>query len=317
MLKPPVAVALIIGIAIGFAVRSFLPGSSTTQVASPAPPSDGRTDSGTPTTTPAPAPLTALAKSSGNDSAGGDTRSIVSLSKAGDGEENISIDLGRLKEQMKASQRNKDENRIALEHATLRDRLGLSEEQSLELREILDARAEKALADGVLPLSLLGGSHGRGGDAEVDSEVFAMLDDEQQAAYRDYLEAARVNEIEASATRELARLQSQFVLTETQKDQALQAFVDLKMRDTDGAPLGSPISPEADMRDYRQSRIDVLEPILTTEQMAVYRDSPMGGPAMFYATDFSDSIGSGVTIQSIAIESPLLLDSPAETPDGE
>ncbi len=311
MLKTPVLAALVLGIIIGFGARSLIGTGkktgdthrSTTGTVATRPVGDrSPAEGGQKLSALVPPSTSRAAETSPEGSTPKPTVSVI----AADG-----VDLAEVAEAFEARKRARDEREIALKLAALTRRLGLSEEQQAEVRQLLlDRAARKRAAVGQV-FNLGGGGasaarsviesafgSGDGDTPSLEDELAQILEGEQFAAFESYQMEQLANEAEVRAYRDLASLQSMFDLSPEQKDLAFRALVDLDPPE-DGQAYGGFVR--------RELRKAALEPILTPEQFEIYEDSPTTSSLTISPSD------SGATILGTAI-SLEAADPPAGPP---
>ena len=208
---------------------------------------------------------------------------------------NTQIDLAEVTERVKQAEAERAEKRIAAQLASLSQLLNLSDEQAEKVRALLEKqqagkkdRLSSIISfatdvdglEGKTPAELAGqllGGNGAGEEADAfdfDSELLAVLDDDQKSAYREYLDNRNENHIEATANRQLAQLQTTVTdMSKDQKDQAFDEFARIAREDIEanGAPAedgGFDLGRRMQQREAEQA---AMEGILTPEQFEVYR----------------------------------------------
>lgn len=168
---------------------------------------------------------------------------------------------------------------------------------------IFDISGEKT--NGNEALEIVNDVLSAGGEKDTfDEDLAALLNEAQKEAYTGYQADQRANMAEARANQDLAALQSMFELNSDQKDQAFDAFAELARQDLEAPDPVDGILNTGRIIQQREKRITALEPILTDEQMAVYRDSPAANASTFM--NLGDDIdGATVIGTSITIDAPL------------
>lgn len=215
------------------------------------------------------------------------------------------IDLAEMQKHME-----KAESERAADLASLSAALGLTDGQAERVRALLEKRAVQHASqlggifrlatstlagDGAAPevSAVVAEAKGDAGEApdgfDFDAEILALLGEEQQDAYRDYLQSQHENHIEARANRQLAQLQTTIPdLSKEQKDQAFDEFARIAREDIEaggspqqGLPSGGEIGR---MIAQREAEKQAMQPILSPEQFEVYesnssRTFTFGAPA--------------------------------------
>lgn len=230
------------------------------------------------------------------------------------------LDVGALREQFLQQQHTQSEKKINLRLATLANHLGLSEDQRGKVRKLMVAQAaakrEKfsrifkiagEQASGQQALEIVNDVLTAGGQKDTfDEDLNALLDGDQKEAYAEYQSGQRANMAEARANQDLAALQSMFELSSSQKDQAFDAFAELAREDLEGGNEADGILNAERMIQQREKRLSAIEPILTDEQMALYRDSPAASASTFmnFGNDLDGAtvIGTSITIDATPLK---------------
>ena len=152
-------------------------------------------------------------------------------------------------------------NRVAAQISTLRTRLGLSPEQEDTIKEILTRKESPAAGAsdiGSMALQLVGKANINSDElTDFETEIRAVLNEEQAANYDSLLAEQRTNSIESIANQRLAQLQQNLDLSPEQKDQAFAVFTD-----------------SATSSDSAVQEREKLREILTPEQMTVFEFAP-------------------------------------------
>ena len=250
----------------------------------------------------------------------------IKVAVIGDNPEEI-LDVGALREQFLQQQHTQSEKKINLNLATLANHLDLSDDQRGKVRKLMVAQAaakrEKfsrifkiagEQASGQDALEIVNDVLTAGGQKDTfDADLNALLDGDQQEAYAAYQAKQHANMAEARANQDLAALQSMFELSSAQKDQAFDAFAALAREDLEGGNEADGVLNAERMIQQRERRLSALDPILTDEQMALYRDSPAASASTFM--NFGNALdGATVIGTSITIDAPLKI-QPAEKQD--
>jgi hypothetical protein len=237
------------------------------------------------------------------------------------------LNVEALREQFLQQQHTQSEKRINLKLATLADHLSLSEDQRRQVRKLMVAQAA-AKREKFSRIFNIAGEQASGQDAleivndvltaggqknTFDNDLNALLDGDQKESYATYQAKQRANMTEARANQDLAALQSMFELSSGQKDQAFDAFAALAREDLEGGNEADGILNAERMIQQRERRLSALDPILTDEQMALYRDSPAASASTFM--NFGNDLdGATIIGTSITIDAPLKI-QPAEKQD--
>ena len=205
------------------------------------------------------------------------------------------IDLGQMKEHIERAEKERSAKRVASRLATLTKALDLTEDQAAQVRELLEKK-EANLRDGLSEIMGIASGTIAGGNAEdlvsslvtdadevpgpdafdFESELLALLDDDQTAAYQTYVEAQNENYIEASANRQLAQLQTTIPdLSKEQKDQAFNEYARLAREEveTNGVPEDGNGFDIPRMMRQREAEQDAIAGILTPEQREAYESA--------------------------------------------
>jgi|TARA_B110001454_G_scaffold213398_1_gene231546 hypothetical protein len=246
-----------------------------------------------------------------------DTKPQVEVSVIGDRPAQIP-DMENLRQRILEKQQSQSEKKINLKVAALEKHLGLSDKQREEVRKLMLARAA-AKREKFSRIFNISGEKTNGNEAleivndvlsagaeenTFDADLASLLNDDQKEAYAGYQAGQRANMAEARANQDLAALQSMFDLSSEQKDQAFDAFAELAGKDLEGVNQVNGILNAGRIIQQRENRISALEPILTAEQMAVYRESPAANASTFM--NFGDDLdGATVIGTSITIDAPL------------
>jgi hypothetical protein len=169
--------------------------------------------------------------------------------------------------------------RVNEQLAGLKNQLGLTDEQSEELRPLISRMMATGRGLDIGELMSGGGIMKLDPDkmkekaAEMakdknaaENELIAKLTPEQNLAYDQWKLAEKANQVELAANRELSSLQSQMSLTADQKDRAFAALSALAQNEVQVDPMAEPVK----FMERRKDRIEALKPILTPEQMALY-----------------------------------------------
>ena len=244
----------------------------------------------------------------------------------GDGESQI--DLAEIQKQMEKSEQERTAKRIDARIATLTKKLGLSDDQATQVRALLEKEA--SLKSGALTSligSAIGAASGGSDDIEIteiigagdatgegdgdgfdfDTELAALLDDDQKAAYAAHLEAQNENYIEATAGGQLAQLQTTIPdLSSEQKDRAFEEFARIAREDVDanGAPATDDGFDFRRMMRQRSAEKEAMQEILTAEQMEVYESNNAS------SISIGGSPGAAVFTSGIRVESSVDLTTP-------
>jgi hypothetical protein len=212
----------------------------------------------------------------------------------------------RMKQRLEEKQKLKLDERVAV----LKKRLGLSDEQAASIRAILEK--SPAGAQDALARALTGGA-GKEADrtaamleilrpgqknAELNSQISALLTPEQQEAYTAFRQEQRTNEVEVKANKELARMQASLTLSPEQKDKAFAVLTKLADGEYDNpvSPMAGlmqqqmqfmpegrgdkglkehadEVNAAAELATQRQKqRVDAMREFLTEEQVALYEN---------------------------------------------
>ena len=241
----------------------------------------------------------------------------VKVADIGDNPEKI-LDVGALQKKFLQQQRAQSEKKINLKLDSLADHLGLSDDQRGKVRKLMVARAT-AKREKFSRIFKIAGEQASGEEAleivndaltgnektdTFDEDLKALLDGDQKEAYAEYQARQRTNMVEARANQDLAALQSMFELNSDQKDRAFDAFAGLAREDLEGENESGGVLNAERMIQQREQRLSALEPILTAEQMALYRDSPAASASTFM--NFGDDLGGATVIcTSITIDTPV------------
>ncbi|MEM7386700.1 MAG: hypothetical protein AAF514_17320 [Verrucomicrobiota bacterium] len=217
------------------------------------------------------------------------------------------IDMDQILEDSRERERNQSRKRIELKVASLRDRLGLSEDQARQVRELLEAEedskqegleslirlamgSEDGSEEGIGEVLAQPGGTGSLDGNKTDAAIADLLSEDQKEAFGEYLEDRRANEIEMKANQQLASLQAMFDLSGEQKDAAFDAFARLEAEQMEeGAPSALGIET---LNRQREARMEALQPVLTPEQMEVYRNS---------AQVLTGSVGNATILRSSSV----------------
>ncbi len=305
--------ALVAGIALGFLIRplvspeaSTAPDTTGGAVAAPGPAGEEP---------PSAATTGASAPSALESGRAADRGARPSATRGIDDGAGAGFDPTSLIAAMEKQQQERDERRTELKVAEVGAALALDDRQAESLRALLKDLAQ-GRRGGLASLIGAAGSGDAeaitaiiGGDgaaqAPAEEAFLAQLSPEQTEAYESYLERQRANAAEATANRELAHLQSLFSLSEEQKDAAFEAFAAAAAESSDsdpvfGPPAGADLGAALAMGERKR---ELLEPILSEAQMAVYRESPSvmqaftlpagtgsGGQAIFHIESAVDLI---------------------------
>ncbi len=228
------------------------------------------------------------------------------------------LDVGALREQFLQQQHAQSEKKINLKLAALTNHLDLSEDQRGKVRKLMVAQAAAKREKFSRIFNIAGGQANGKNALEIVSDVLTpgvkndtfdedlatLLDGDQKEAYAEYQAGQRANMAEARANQDLATLQSMFELSSGQKDQAFDAFAALAREDLEGGSQGDGVLNAGLMIQQRERRLSALEPILTDDQMALYRDSPAASASTFMNIG-NDLDGATVIGTSITIDAPL------------
>ena len=189
--------------------------------------------------------------------------------------------------------------------ASLKTKLGLSDEQLAKVRPLVNRMLQAASPaligeDGVISLNTDNTQEDQqkaaAEKAQAEQELMETLDPQQLAAYEDLKRDEKANRAEAKANQELASLQSQLSLSPEQKDAAFAAFT--KLASEQGEETNILSDPEAYLEN-RKAKVEAMRPILTPEQMAVYERSA-GSNVMSFSVDGPGL--DGTVIQEVTSE---------------
>jgi len=198
------------------------------------------------------------------------------------------INMAEMRKHLEKAEGERAAKNVTAKLASLTRALNLTDEQAAKVRSLLEKReAEKgdmmsgllglasgAIAGEIVDVEIPDVSEGGGEDAfDFDSELLALLDDDQAGAYEEYQSARRENRIEVEAGQQLASLQSAIPdLTADQKDQAFAEFARLSRENVEqnGTDDGGALNFRR-MAEQRQEQMAAMEIILTRDQMELYR----------------------------------------------
>lgn len=208
----------------------------------------------------------------------------------GDGEPKF--DVAEMRKQMKKAEQERSGKRVAAKLASLTRELGLSDEQAEKVRALIE-KQEAGRMDGLSRMLEFATTATEGGDAvpeqagadepdpdafDFDTELLALLDEDQRGAYQSYVDAQNENYIEASANRQLAQLQTSVPdLSKEQKDQAFDEFARIAREETEasGEPAESRGIDVQHLIRQREAEKAAMAKILTPEQLEVYESTSM------------------------------------------
>lgn len=159
--------------------------------------------------------------------------------------------------------------------AVLRERLSLKPEQERVLAKALEYGQIRFKVDppNVIPIKPTPEDL-----KKMEDSISAALTADQQKDYLTFREEEKANALEAVANRELSNLQSMMTLSSEQKDQAFEALSEIASREATLPVLEPGGDPEAKaIKEAVQARWadrqEALSSILTSEQMALYRQA--------------------------------------------
>ena len=214
------------------------------------------------------------------------------------------------------------ERKMNLRLESLKKHLNLREDQVAKIRRMMHTQS-LSKSNNLSRLLDLSGSKTRGKDAlaivnsllasdkndgAFNTDLANLLDENQKNAYEEYLITQRTNRVEAMANKDLAALQSMFELTDNQKDLAFNTFADLARQKLEPNGAESGILDAQQIFKKREQKLTALKPILTSEQMEVYRNAPAANTAELL--EFGHNLdGATIIGTSITIDSPLEIHS--------
>ena len=255
----------------------------------------------------------------------------TSIKIFGDGESKI--DFAEMQAHMKKAEAERSAKRVKANLATLSRTLNLSDEQAEKVRALLEKK-ESTKQDRIGSIMKLttsaisgedveglvsglvtdgdGAEESGGEEFDFDAELLALLDDDQAAAYQDYVSSQNENHIEANANRQLAQLQTTIPdLTKEQKDQAFSEFARIARDDVEanGRPEDGTFPDVKRMMSQREAEKQAMKEILTEEQFGVYESNNMRA-ITFGAPAGATIISSDITIDASGGEVPIELPNP-------
>ncbi len=247
--------------------------------------------------------------------------SKMNLSAISEGNEKIPA-MADLQKLIHIQQQAQAERKINLKLESLKKHLNLREDQVSKIRRMMNAQS-LSKSNNLSRLLELSGSKTRGKDAlaivnslltpdkndgAFNTDLANLLDEDQKNAYEEYLVTQRTNRVEAMANKDLATLQSMFELTDDQKDLAFNTFADLARQNLEPNGAEAGILDAQQIFKKREQKLTALKPILTSEQMEVYRNSPAANTAELLG--FGHNLdGATIIGTSITIDSPLEINS--------
>ena len=152
---------------------------------------------------------------------------------------------------------------IKAETETFRRRLGLSEEQTADLARLFE---EHELSSNDAFERLFG--KGSQTNESFQADLAGILTEEQQVLYEQFQQEQLANRIESEAYQRLGKLQSEVTLTNEQKDAAFEALHQVVANNLDAPSVLE--DPTATIDKHKET-IDALRPILTPEQLDLYK----------------------------------------------
>ncbi len=247
--------------------------------------------------------------------------SKMNLSAISEGNEKIPA-MADLQKLIHIQQQAQAERKINLKLESLKKHLNLREDQVSKIRRMMNTQS-LSKSNNLSRLLELSGSKTRGKDAlaivnslltpdkndgAFNTDLANLLDEDQKNAYEEYLVTQRTNRVEAMANKDLAALQSMFELTDDQKDLAFNTFADLARQNLEPNGAEAGILDAQQIFKKREQKLTALKPILTSEQMEVYRNSPAANTAELFG--FGHNLdGTTIIGTSITIDSPLEINS--------
>ena len=180
-------------------------------------------------------------------------------------------------EMIMAMGKKKGETQVDAKVNHLKERLGLTDAQAESIRAAMIERLRRHEEAGERIMAGKGSiddlsNWDEDNYSDLDAEVATMLNEEQAAEYELVRQEREVERIEKKTHEDMRGLKEIADLSEEQKDQAWQAFVDLNAGDPpQKIPEGTTVEEvHAFIGDQMNKRIDALQPILNETQHEAY-----------------------------------------------
>jgi hypothetical protein len=187
----------------------------------------------------------------------------------------------------------------------MKDKLKLTTEQEEAIAKIMGRQAEEntAMTQKVLSGSMTKQEMNAMAKNHVnpEKEIRALLNPEQQAAYKEFTEEEKTANVRLAANAELMQMQTSLGLSADQQDQVFNVLsqqLEKGLAGTLANQQSSPTSASDVLQQQFDQKAKALEPVLTPTQMETYRKFQQTQLKMIksFMPDFSGAESDGIAV---------------------